>query len=298
MPTVGTPTHDQLRVFLTVVEEGSFAGAARHLNRATSVISYAITTLEAQLGLVLFERAGTRKPKLTIAGRALLAEARTIADGMDSLRAKAKGLLDGLEAEVHVAVDVLLPADRLGRVLKAFQQVFPTVSLRVSTEALGAVAALVISGRASVGVGGPVTADIDGLTRLAAGSVVLVPVAAPSHPLAQLSPPSPGAAREHIQLVLTDRSNLTDGRDFSVFSPRTWRLADLGSKHALLRESIGWGNMPLPMVEADLQAGTLVQLALPDHEGGIYGFDVFHRSDLPPGPAGSWLLEQFTASQL
>ena len=36
----GTPTLDQLRVFLTVVEVGSFAGAARKLHRATSVISY------------------------------------------------------------------------------------------------------------------------------------------------------------------------------------------------------------------------------------------------------------------
>ena len=32
----GTPTLDQLRVFLTVVEVGSFAGAARKLHRATS----------------------------------------------------------------------------------------------------------------------------------------------------------------------------------------------------------------------------------------------------------------------
>ena len=38
-PDPGTPTLDQLRVFLTVVDEGSFAGAARNLGRATSVIS-------------------------------------------------------------------------------------------------------------------------------------------------------------------------------------------------------------------------------------------------------------------
>ena len=45
----GTPTLDQLRVFQTVVDVGSFAGAARKLNRATSVISYSISNLEAQL---------------------------------------------------------------------------------------------------------------------------------------------------------------------------------------------------------------------------------------------------------
>ena len=149
MPTVGTPTFDQLRVFLAVVETGSFAGAGRRLNRATSVISYAIVNLESQLGLSLFDREGTRKPTLTVAGHALLAEARTIAHGMDGLRAKAKGLLEGLEAEVHLAVDVMLPASRLADVLRQFREEFPTVSLRLSTEALGAVAMAAPSARAS-----------------------------------------------------------------------------------------------------------------------------------------------------
>lgn len=77
----GTPTLDQLRVFLTVVEVGSFAAAARKLHRATSVVSYSIANLEMQLGVSLFDRQTTRKPQLTDAGRTVLAEARTIANG-------------------------------------------------------------------------------------------------------------------------------------------------------------------------------------------------------------------------
>ncbi len=49
----GSPTLDQLRVLIAVVETGSFAAAARKLNRATSVVSYTIANLEAQLGLTL-----------------------------------------------------------------------------------------------------------------------------------------------------------------------------------------------------------------------------------------------------
>lgn len=278
-----------------MVETGSFVGAGRRLNRATSVISYSVANLEAQLGFSLFDREGTRKPTLTVAGSALLAEARSVMHGMADLRAKAKGLLEGLEAEVHLAVDVMFPAARLADVLKAFRAVYPTVSLRLSTEALGAIAALVLDGTASVGIGGPVTADIGGLDRFALGSVPLVPVASPDHPLALAKRLPPGAGRDHVQLVLTDRSTLTDGRDFSVLSNRTWRLADLGSKHALLKENIGWGNMPLPLIENDLASGALVRLEMPDHRGVEYPFDGFHRSDTPPGPAGSWLLRQFTA---
>lgn len=93
MSELGDPTFDQLRIFLTVVETGSFAAAGRRLNRATSVISYGVANLEAQLGLVLFERHGTRRPRLTAAGEAVLAEARTIGQPMSpfGVRSFARG---------------------------------------------------------------------------------------------------------------------------------------------------------------------------------------------------------------
>ncbi|MET4664042.1 LysR family transcriptional regulator [Sphingomonas sp. PvP056] len=293
MSDPGTPTFDQLRIFLTVVDEGSFASAARRLNRAVSVVSYGIANLEAQLGIVLFDREGTRRPRLTEAGRSVLAEARTVAGGIDGLKAKVKGLLDGLEAEVHLAVDVMLPARRLGQVLRAFAATYPTVTLRLHVEALGAVAGHVLSGTAIVGVSGPLASGIDGLEAASVGSVAMVPVAAPDHPLARYEQIPSGAGREHVQLVLTDRSPLTDGRDFAVVSSRTWRLADLGAKHQLLREGIGWGNMPLPLIEPDLVAGTLKRLAMPDDPGGMYRFSGIWRRDRPPGPAASWLIREF-----
>ena len=248
MSSPGTPTFDQLRIFLAVVDTGSFAGAARRMNRAVSVISYGIANLEAQLGIELFQREGTRRPQLTVGGRAVLAEARAIGQGMDALRAKVKGLLDGLEAEVDLALDVMVPPERVGGVLRDFAQKFPTVTLKLHVEALGAITALILDRTASIGVSGPLAAGVEGVDCIAAGSVPMIPVAAPDHPLARLERIPPGEGRNHVQIVLTDRSRYTEGRDYSVVSPRTWRLADLGAKHALLREGVGWGNMPLPLV--------------------------------------------------
>ena len=295
MATPGTPTLDQLRIFLTIVDTGSFARAARTLGRAVSVISYGVANLEAQLGVSLFDREGTRKPQLTVAGRALLAEARAIAQGVDSLRAKVKGLLEGLEAEVDLAVDVMVPPERLAAVLRGFAGAFPTVQLRLHVEALGAVSAMVLARTATIGISGPLAAEVPEIEGRVAGATLLVPVAAPDHPLGRMTDILPSAGRDYIQLVLSDRSGTTAGRDFGVVSPRTWRLADLGAKHALLREGIGWGNMPLPMVEGDLAAGTLTRLAMPDHPGGAYRFTAIWRRDCPPGPAAQWLLDQFVA---
>ena len=167
------------------------------------------------------------------------------------------------------------------------------MTLHLHVETLGAVTALVLDGRAGIGISGPMDRTIDGIDRRGAGGVTLCPVAAPGHPLAR-GPLPPGAGRDHVQLVLSDRSPLTAGRDFSVISPRTWRLADLGAKHALLREAIGWGFMPLSLVAEDLASGALVRLAMPDQPDVPLPFDAIWRRDAPPGPAARWLLDHFT----
>jgi DNA-binding transcriptional LysR family regulator len=261
--------------------------------RATSAVSYSVANLEQQLGVALFDRERTRKPTLTEAGIAVLSEAKTVTLGVDNLRAKVSGLVAGLESEVALAVDVMMPTSRLVHAMQAFEQEFPTVTLRLHVEALGAVTQLVHSGVAHIGVSGPLHVSITGIERISVGGVELIPVAAPSHPLASRRNP-PGAARDHVQLVLTDRSTLTEDHDFGVIGVRSWRLADLGSKHALLLAGIGWGNMPDPMVRDDVAAGRLKRLDLPEPAGGFYALQAIHRIDTPPRPAAAWLIQQFT----
>jgi len=291
----GTPTLDQLQVLVQVVDTGSFTAAARKTNRALSVISYTISNLEAQLGVSLFDRTSSRRPQLTEAGRIVLAEARSVVGSVGNLRAKVAGMLQGLEGELHVVLDCLLPPERVVDALTAFSEEYPSVTLHLHGETLGAVADLVLSGSAVVGVSGPFTAGFDELHRISVGSLRMVPVAGRQHPLASvpLGGNPPGAGREHVQLVVYDRSPLTKGRDFSVISSRTWRLADLYAKHMLLRAGIGWGMMPLAMVKDDLAAGVLVELDLPDGAAFDYPLDAIYRADTPPGPAACWLIERF-----
>ena len=163
MPDVGTPSLDQLQVFLAVVEAGSFAAAGRRLNRATSAISYTIGHLEKQLGIALFDRERTRKPVLTDAEVALLSKARAVSGGIDDLRATVRGLRAGLEAEVALVVDVMLPTCDLMDAVRAFEAKFPTVTLRLHVEALSAVAQLVQAGIAGIGVGGTLHTTRPGL---------------------------------------------------------------------------------------------------------------------------------------
>jgi DNA-binding transcriptional LysR family regulator len=287
-----SPTLDQIAVFLAIVETGSFAAAARKLGRATSAVSYAIANLESQLGLSLFVRAGAAKPRLTDAGRAILSDGRGLAIALDGLIAKARGLTQGLEAEVRLVVDVMLPAKLLVRAMDDFRRKFPTVGVRLQVEALGAVTEAVLNGGAMFGLSGPLEISNDLLVRGPAGSVKLIPVAHPDHPLAGMGKVTNAMARDHVQLVLTDRSSLTQSRDFGVLAVKSWRLADLGAKHALLLAGLGWGSMPKPMVSDDIKRGRLVKLAIDAWDHAQYRFHTVHRSDAPPGPASSWLMER------
>lgn len=289
---LGEPTLDQLRIFIAVAEHGSFGGAAKAMGRAVSAVSYGIAQLEAQLGLSLFAREGSRRPVLTAAGEGLLAEARGVADGIDALLAKTRSLHAGQEPSLVLVIDVMMPGDVTAHVLGEFRRFFPTCALTLRIEGLGAVAACLIEGGADLAIGGPVIGDNPALERQAVGEVDLIPVAAPHHPLARAGS-VPGESRRHLQLVLTDRSPLTEGREFSVLSPLTWRLGDLGAKHALLKEGLGWGNMPRSMVAGDLAAGRLVELDLPEKPGAQYRLSALWRRDSRLGPAANWLVDAF-----
>ncbi|ARP64060.1 LysR family transcriptional regulator [Mesorhizobium sp. WSM1497] len=286
------PTLDQLQIFVTVAEAGSFSAAGRKLNRAQSVISYGIANLEAQLGLKLFEREGTREPQLTEIGRAMLEDARRMIGVLQRIRSRVDGHHQGLEAEVALSVDATLPSPVLVRVLKAFEAQFPTVMLRLHIGTLGLIPDHVVSGQADLGIGG-LLGDVDvNLVRIGFMSIVLA--AAPTHPLALLSKPvAIEDAREHTQLVVTDQSERTKGRDFGVYAYRTWRLTDVRTKHMLMREGLGWGGLPRWLISDDLASGRLVEIDLESFREVSSPLFAMHRSDRSPKPAAAWLIDQF-----
>jgi DNA-binding transcriptional LysR family regulator len=285
---------DQLQCFAAAAAAGNFSAAARKLNRAQSVISQNIATLECQLGVTLFDRAG-RYPTLTEAGSLLLADTRAVLAAVGGLKSRARSMASGVEPELAVAIDVMFPMQVLTQASAAFSEAFPATALRIYVEALGGVAQAVLDGKCQIGVIGTLPLLVPELTTERLLAVSLAFVAAPSHPLAQKAGRLTEAdLASHVQLVLTDRTTLSAGKDFQVVSPRTWRLADLGAKHAFLLAGLGFGGMPRPMVAHDLAEGRLVELCRQDApaDGVIMPMFATYRTGTPPGPAGRWFVEQ------
>ena len=89
------PSLSLLRAFDATARHGGFAGAGRALNVTHAAVTQAVRGLEAELGVVLVQRAG-RTVALTEAGERL---ARALDDGFGKLTAGIAGLR---EAEVQI----------------------------------------------------------------------------------------------------------------------------------------------------------------------------------------------------
>ncbi len=193
----------------------------------------------------------------------------------------------------------MFPLPALVHALSEFRHRTPPVSFALRTAALGAVAELVDDGVCSVGIGAEVPKWPAGLERRAMGKVTMLHVAAPTHPLARRRGPLPGhVVREHVQIVLADRSRHSADYAIGVYSERRWRVLDLAAKHAFLRAGLGWGGMPTHVVADDLAKKRLVRLHIEDvgavtFEGTLFAM---HRTADPPGPAARWLLERLSTN--
>src|SRR3984957_16892854 len=285
---------DQLRTFIAAVDEGSFSAASRKLLRAQSVVSETISNLEDQIGVQLFDRSG-RYPKLTAAGSVILGDARSIITGVDLMKARAKGISVGLGPELSVVIDVFYPIDAVTQVAREFRQKFPGVALRIYVEALGGAIQPVLDGRCSIGVVGSLPVIPDTLTHERMPGIAFLMVAARDHALASHRGKIPREVlAKHTQIILTDRSELSAGREFGVMSAASWRLADLFAKHHFLLNGLGWGGMPLHVVRKDLEEGRLSVLPIEDvpPDGLSLKMSAVWQTKSPPGPAGRWFVDR------
>jgi DNA-binding transcriptional LysR family regulator len=183
----------------------------------------------------------------------------------------------------------MFPLAMTRQVLLRFRAHWPDVELELRTEALGSVVQLVMDGVSDLGVAMHGPMQDEGLARSPVLAVDMVAVCAASHPAGQLQGRlSAEDLAPFVQLVITDRSALTAGWSAGVISRRTWQLADLHTKHQLLLDGFGFGNLPNHMVCDDLEAGRLVRLDVFPPPGTV-GLQTVERRDRPPGPAGRWL---------
>ena len=294
---IGSLTLDQLRVLVTIADTGSFSAAGRKLGRVQSAISQAVATLEDVQGVTLFDRSGFR-PVLTDVGRVLALQARTVLSCAARFEALAAGTREGLEAELAVAIDPLVPTAAFIDSLHALRAEFPFLPVSFSTEGLGGAERRLRRGDAALALCILLPSVPDDVVALPLLGIDLIPVVSPTHPLAGLGRPATRAdLEEHIQLVLSDPA-APNGPSYGVVGTKAWRFVELGRRLDFLLAGLGWCRMPEYLVSSHLTDGRLVALAIEGDPARVTGplmIYAAHMRDSALGRAGSWLLDDLQA---
>ncbi|ABI61954.1 LysR family transcriptional regulator [Granulibacter bethesdensis] len=294
---IGSLTLDQLRVLTTIADAGSFSAAGRKLGRAQSAISQAVATLEDVQGVILFDRSGFR-PVLTDVGRVLVAQARTVLAGAAQFEAVAAGTREGVEPELAVAIDPLVPTAAFIDSLHALRAAFPFLPVSFSTEGLGGAERRLRRGDAALALCILLPGVPEDVVALPLLGIDLVPVVSPAHPLAGLGrSATPADLEEHVQLVLSDPA-APDGPSYGIIGTRPWRFVDLARRLDFLLAGLGWCRMPEHLVAPYLADGRLLALAIegdPARATGPLTIYAARMRDRALGRAGSWLLNELQA---
>ena len=290
---IGNLTLDQLRVLVTISNSGSFSAAGRSLGRVQSAISQTVRALEDTQGVELFDRR-SHKPTLTPVGRVLVEQARMILEGAERFEAIAEGTRTGLEPELTLAIDPLVPTEPLIDSLRALQHTFPNLPVSFSTEGVGGSERRLREGTASLAFCLLLPSVPVDLMAYPLMDLRLLPVAAANHPLVRLGRKLDRAdLASFVQLVLSDAFG-AQGPHHGVIGSRIWRFVDLGRRLDFLLAGFGWCKMPPYVVAPYLADGRLVELDIADESiapTGTLPVHAAHVRDRPLGKAGSWLLE-------
>jgi DNA-binding transcriptional LysR family regulator len=124
-----------LRTFVAIADYGGFARAAARLNLTQSAASRQILSLEAELGVPLFDRIGSRRVQLTSEGEDLLQRSRRLLADVNALGERARFLKGGQVGVLRVGSTAQFIESALVDFIVRHQRRHPGVEVRLIEDA-------------------------------------------------------------------------------------------------------------------------------------------------------------------
>ena len=168
-------------------------------------------------GCSAFIREG-RRATLNEAGRTLLDEGRHLLRAADELERRVQRIANGWEAELRIAIDMVIPVERLFPLLERFYEIGHGTQIRLIYEVLGGTWDALATGRADLVIGAPgdMPARSGMMSRLLCHSQLIFAIS-PKHPLAAYADPIPNSElRRHRAVVIADTSQELTARTIGL----------------------------------------------------------------------------------
>lgn len=290
---------DLLLILDAIERLGSFTAAAAALHRVPSALSHAVAKLEGDLGITLFRREG-RKATLNEAGRTLLDDGRHLLRAASELERRVQRIADGWEAELRIALDAVIPIERIFPLLKRFYAAGHGTQIRLSGEVLGGTWDALATGRADLAIGAPGDPPSrSGIaTKLLCTRTDFVFAMAPDHPLAAWPGAIPASELlRHRAVVVADTSQELDARTIGLLEGQDiLRVPDIRAKLAAQVAGLGIGHVPRWLAEPEIAAGRLVERPLANPRAAFPLHTAWRtRQD---GQALRWFVEELASDEV
>lgn len=259
---------ETLRVIQLVARHQSITTAAEQLNKVPSAISYTIRKTEEALGAELFVRKG-RYIELTPAGRYFIEHSRTIIGDMEALRRNTVLIHDGVERELTVAVNNIIPTSILVELIRDFELQFSSTTLTVSLEVYNGCWDALYNQRADLVIGAPhAVPSTEGIISEPFGQLEWDFVVSPQHPLAgELHPLENNELRQYPAICIRDTSvNFTPLQAWLLEGQKPIFVPDFTTAIALIEQNVGIGYIPHHLALPRLNSGTLLKKPMREHK--------------------------------
>jgi DNA-binding transcriptional LysR family regulator len=258
-----------MRLFVTVIEAGSFAAAAAQLRVSPSIVSKQIAALERELGARLLDRT-TRRMSITEIGERYFERCRGILASIDEVEDEVAALQGTARGHLTIRVPHSIGILHLGALISEFCGTYPNISATIATDDFP-LRAFEMERRSDVAMHlGPLLTP--NLTARELTQIVWYPCAAPAYLERHGAPRTPADLQRHNCLVHR-----------SVFADARWRLrgpmgetsvsvtGTLAANSVMIlteaaRDGVGISLLPSFCIYRSIQDGSLVRV-LEDHEG-------------------------------
>lgn len=249
---------EQLKLFIAVVESGSFRQAVTICHKSQPAISKAIQSLESQLNVKLLSRDAYR-PTLTEDGLVLLKYAKQVLFAASQLQETAAFLNTGETNKLHIAIDDMIPIATLRPTLDMIATQYPTVEIEYTIETLGGGIDKLVHDQTDMAI----TENLGGYSNLESVPIYktdMIPVATPAYVQSnKINFQDPNKLHLNRQIIVTDSSTTLPKYNFGLIeNSQIWSVPNFALKKELILAGYGWGRLPLPLVDRELMNHELI----------------------------------------
>lgn len=285
-------TSENVKVFLAVLDHGSFSAAARALKRVPSAVSMTIAQLEAELDLVLFDRSG-REPVATPLARALEPRARMVASHLTQLKVQALELHQGVEKRLSIVIAPELLTTPWSAPLASLSSEYPSMEIEVLVAPQTEAMYLLQQARVQLAVVFERGIMDESEAFQEFGSEVMVAVISPHHPA--YTAHSQGFRQEDLMDI---RQIIVAGREVGakdlrfILSRQLWHTDSHLAALNMVQAGLGWTHLPKTLVAPLIASGALAAIEFTHFSGEQQLWvDVVWLKDTPLGRGAKRYIE-------